>query len=284
METRSMETLPFGKDGPLVTRVGLGGEGILRTFGETQGAIAVIQEAVAQGITYFDSARVYAGSEGYYGRYWPEHPEERAGIFQTSKSAERDRAGALSDLETTLSTTGVDHLDLWQIHDVRTEDDLGRIESPGGALEAFVDAKQSGKTRFIGVTAHENPDILERAVARWPVDSILMPINPAEGILGGFMDRVLPLARKKGLAVIGMKVLGGSNYIRPDLGITAEVLIRYALSQDVTTVVVGCSTPEHVRTLARIGTDFMPLTSTEQERLLEAFTPNTANLAYYRIW
>ena len=278
------ETLSFGKNGPPVTRVGLGGEGILRTFGQTEGALSVIEEAIAQGITYFDSARVYAGSEGYYGQYWPRRPEDRAKIFQTSKSAERDREGALSDLDRTLSTMGVDHLDLWQIHDVRTEDDIRRIESPGGALEAFVDAKQAGKTRFIGVTGHENPDILETAVTRWPVDSVLMPVNPAEGILGGFTDRVLHLARQKGLAVIGMKVLGGSHYIHPDLGITAEVLIRYALSQDVTTIVVGCSTPEHVRTLARIGSDFMPLTSTEQERLIEAFTPNAANLAYYRSW
>jgi len=57
----------FGRTGPEVAMVGLGGEGILRTYGQEKGAQAVIEEAIAQGITYFDSARVYADSESYYG-------------------------------------------------------------------------------------------------------------------------------------------------------------------------------------------------------------------------
>ena len=225
-----------------VTIVGLGGEGILRTYGQTARAQEVILEAASQGIAYFDSARVYAGSEGYYGSVWPKHPEIRARIFQTSKSGSRDKKGALSDLETTLRTMGLDHLDLWQIHDVRTERDLEAISSPQGALEAFVEAKAAGKIRFIGVTGHHDPSILTQAVRDWPVDAVLMPVNPVEGALRGFFDSTLPEAHRKGIAVIGMKVLGAGHYILPDLDMTPELLIRFALSQKITLAIVGCST------------------------------------------
>jgi len=72
----------FGNTDQQVTIVGLGGEGILRTHGQKPHAAKVIQEAIAQGITYFDSARVYADSEVYYGTVWSKNPEARSGIFQ----------------------------------------------------------------------------------------------------------------------------------------------------------------------------------------------------------
>ena len=73
-----------------------------------------------------------------------------------------------------------------QIHDLRTSEDLEEIEAPGGALEAFVEARDAGQVRFIGVTGHHAPKILEYAIESWPVDSVLMPVNPAEAVLGGF--------------------------------------------------------------------------------------------------
>ena len=262
----AIKARPLGKTGATPTRVGLGGEGILRTFGKSTAAKAVIDEAVRQGITYFDSARAYAGSEGYYGAYWPFHPDARARILQTSKSASRHADGAVNDLKTTLRTMGIEKLDLWQIHDVRTEEDIRAIEGEGGALEAFVTAKEEGLIRFIGVTGHHDPDILTYAVEHWPVDTVLMPVNPVEGAIGGFLDRTLPAARKKGLGIIGMKVMGASNYIYRELGITPELLIRYALSQPISVAIVGCSTPEEVQTLADVGRVFNTMTAEEQRK------------------
>lgn len=275
-------TRPLGKIGVKTTIVGLGGEGVLRTFGKSSAAKEVISEAVDSGITYFDSARAYAGSEGYYGAYWPAHKNARSGIFQTSKSASRDKKGALSDLKNTLRTMAIDHLDLWQIHDVRTIEDIDAIEAQGGALEAFIEAKEAGMTKFIGVTGHNNPDILTYAVNNWPVDTVLMPVNPVEGVLGGFLDRTLPAALNKGIGVIGMKVLGASNYIYKDLGITPEILIRYALSQPVSLIIVGCSTPGEVQTLAKAGSTFKPMTEAEQKKIVTVFKPFAKQLGYYR--
>ncbi len=275
-------TRAFGKTGIEVTVTGLGGEGVLRTYGHEDETWRVIREAVAQGISYFDCARAYAGCEMYYGQVWSRHPEDRARIFQASKSATRNKNGALADLDQTLRNMDIDYLDLWQIHDVRTEEDLEIISRPGGALEAFMEAKTNGKTRFIGVTGHHDPEILEKAIREWPIDSVMMPINPVEAALGGFMDSALPAALEKGIAVIGMKVLGAAHYIFPDAGITPEMLTRFALSQPITVAIIGCSNDSQVRTLAESGRNFSPLSPDEQQAIVGIFHPYAKRLAFYR--
>ena len=272
----------FGVMNRQVTVVGLGGEGILRTYGQSDQAREVIQEALAQGITYFDSGRVYAESELYYGSLWENIPETRSAIFQTSKSASRDKAGALADLEQSLQRLHTHYLDLWQIHDVRTEDELQQIAGPGGALEAFLEARVSGKVRFIGVTGHHDPRILTKAIREWPVDAVMMPVNPVEALLGGFLTSTLPLAKEKGIAVIAMKTLGAAHYLIPQLATTAASLIRYALSHQCTVALVGCSTPEEVRALARAGAEQQTVSEQEKSELLEKFKPYAERLAFYR--
>jgi predicted aldo/keto reductase-like oxidoreductase len=103
-----------------------------------------------------------------------------------------------------------------------------------------------------------------------------------EAALGGFLDETLAKARKKGLAVIGMKVLGAGHYVLPDLDVTPELLIRFALSQNITLAIVGCSTPEEVQTLARVGRNLKPLSMKEQSEVIDKFRPYAARLAYYR--
>lgn len=282
MQNPSFLTRPFGKTGRSVTLVGLGGEGVLRTFGKEKAAQKVIETALDEGIGYFDSAQAYAGSETYYGLVWSRRSTDRTRIFQTSKSARRTKKEALLELDQTLLKMGIDYLDLWQIHDVRTKEDLQAIAGPGGALEAFVEARVKGKTRFIGLTGHHDPEILTRAVKTWPIDSVLIPVNPVEGILGGFLTSTLPAAHEKGVAVIGMKVLGAAHYLIPQSGITPELLIRFALSQPITAAIVGCSTPEEVKTLARTGRNLEPLSPEEQLQILHLFSPYAGRLAFYR--
>ena len=278
----AIATRLFGKSGPAISQVGLGGEGVLRTFGRGQEARAVIEEAAGQGITYFDTAPAYSGSQSYYGSFWQGQAHLRASIFQTSKSAERSYDEAKADLKDSLRILGLDSLDLWQIHDVRSRQDIEEIEGPGGALRAFLEAKESGLVRFLGVTGHHDPSILLYAVENWPVDSVLMPVNPAEAVLGGFLDRVMPVAMDRGLAVIGMKVLGASHYISPQHGVTAELLLRFALSRQISTAIVGCSSPAEVVGLAETGRRFQPLSDAEEKMLLETFRPHATRLAYYR--
>jgi aryl-alcohol dehydrogenase-like predicted oxidoreductase len=272
----------FSSGSRQVTAVGLGGEGILRTTGRTPHARKVIQEALALGITYFDSAPAYQESELYLGSIWKENPAARQKIFQTSKSARRDRQGALSDLEKTLKRLHTDYLDLWQIHDIRSKGDLDALSGPNGALEAFVEAKKAGKVLNIGVTGHYDPNILAKAVAEWPIDSVMMPINAVEELLGGFLTVTLTEARRQNVAVIGMKILGASHYILPKFDISADLLIRYALSHPITVGIVGCSAPDEVQNLVRAGSSSKPITQQEKNFILNVFKPHARKLAFYR--
>lgn len=280
--TLTIPTRPFGSTGRHVTHFGLGGEGVLRTFERYDEAAQVVETAIRLGVSYFDSARAYAGSEGYYGSVWRRMPEARDHVFITSKSASRDAAGARRDLETTLKNLAVAHIDLWQLHDLRSEGDLAAITRKGGALEAFQAAVEDGKVRHIGLTGHHDPHILKKAIQEIPAASVLLPINPVEGVIGGFMTDIVAEARAKGMAVIGMKVLGQGALLDPVIGLEAETLIRYALGKDADTLILGCWTPEEVQMNVRIASEARPLSAPEEEALLAKIRPHARQLAYYR--
>jgi aryl-alcohol dehydrogenase-like predicted oxidoreductase len=267
----------LGGTGEEVTALGLGGEGVLRTFGREQEALAVIRAALDAGISYFESARAYSGSEAYLGQGLQGHRER---IFLTSKSHGRSRGEAEEHLHTTLSNLKTDHLDLWQVHDVRTREDLEAIGAPGGALEAFYRAREQGKTRFVGVTGHHDPEILRLAVERYEFDTVLLPVNPAEPHQASF----LPLAREaaaKGLGVIGMKVL--CRGILPQLYEDSLPLwVHYALSQPVSAIVIGAETPVQVRELVQAAADFEPMAPEGQQRLEETVQPYAPRMMYYK--
>lgn len=147
----------LGKTNVNVTILGLGGEGILRTHGHEREAHELINRAIDLGVNCFDSAKAYAGCESYHGNALG---ERRKDIFLAGKSHARDKKGALAHLSDTLRTMNTDHLDLWQMHDMGTEEDIEAVTARGGALEAFREAKEKGITRVVGVTSHQNPSIL----------------------------------------------------------------------------------------------------------------------------
>jgi aryl-alcohol dehydrogenase-like predicted oxidoreductase len=272
----------LGTTGRHVTRFGLGGEGVLRTSGRDTEAAGVVGAALDLGVSYFDSARAYAGSESYYGRVWARDPAARARVFITSKSASRDARGARRDLATTLENLCTDHLDLWQLHDMRTEADLRAIAGRGGALEAFVAAKDAGLVRHIGVTGHHDPSILLRCVSEWPVETVLLPINPVEGVIGGFLTDVVPAARERKLGIIGMKVLGQGTLLAGELGLDPATLIRYALAQDADTLIVGCWSAAEVEQDVAVTARDGPLPGDQVAALHARLRPHARQLAYYR--
>jgi aryl-alcohol dehydrogenase-like predicted oxidoreductase len=270
----------LGRTGHQATILGLGGEGILRTQGEEKGAQAVIEAALDAGIRYFESARAYAGSEAYLGKGLKGHRDQ---IFLTSKSHGRTYKEAMAHLSITLKNLDTDHLDLWQVHDLRTDEDLEAIAAPGGTLEAFREAKEKGWTRFIGVTGHHDPEVLRRALDLHDFDTVLLPVNPAEP-----QDRsFLPLAGEalaRGKGVIGMKVLcrGLLPQLAEEPGKLTFELVAYALSQPVSLVVIGGDTPGQVKALAYAAQNFVTMTPEEQKTLEEAVAPFARRLMYYK--
>lgn len=276
----TMPTRSLGQTGQEVTLLGLGGEGVLRTYGREQEAQAVIQAALEAGINYFESARAYSGSEGYLGLGLKGHRQK---IFLTSKSHGRTRHEAEAHLHATLKNLDTDYLDLWQVHDVRTMEEVDALGVPGGALEVFRQAKEQGKARFIGVTGHEDPEVLGRALELYDFDTVLLPVNPAEPHDRSF----LPLAKEAfehGMGVIGMKVL--CRGILPQIAENPQELVHelvaYALSQPVSLIVVGADSVPQVQELAAAARDFRPMTREEQRTLEEAVAPWARRLMYYK--
>lgn len=267
----------LGRTGVAVTALGLGGEGILRTHGRLREAQRVIQAALDSGIRYFESARAYADSEAYLGQGLKGYRHQ---VFLTSKSHGRTRAEAEAQLHTTLTNLQTDHLDLWQVHDLRTLAEVEAIGAPGGALEAFYRAKEQGKTRFLGVTGHHDPAILRLAIETYDFDTVLLPINPAEPHHQSF----LPLAREamdRGLGVIGMKVL--CRGALPQLYDNAlPYFIHYALSQPVDVIVVGADNVQQVQELAQAAAAFEPIPIHVQHVLERNLEPYARRLMYYK--
>jgi predicted aldo/keto reductase-like oxidoreductase len=269
----------LGKTGVDVTILGLGGEGILRTNGFDREAYSLINRAIDLGINYCESARAYDGSESYYGMALK---ERRNDIFLTSKSHARDKRSALAHLQETLGNMRTDHLDLWQVHDVRTSSDMEQIFSKGGAIEAFVEAKERGLVRFIGVTGHHDPDIIRACIERFPFDTVLCPVNPAEPSHRSFIGGVLPLAQEYRMGIIGMKVYFRGLAARiPGHG-GLEPYLRFALSHPVSTIVVGCDDLAQLEENVRFAASFRPMTESEQGELVRTVAPFGRQLMYYK--
>jgi len=269
----------LGRTGVEVTILGLGGEGVLRSHGRELEAYDLINRALDLGICYCESARAYDGSESYYGKALRERRDE---IFLTSKSHARDRAGALAHLHQTLRNMHTDHLDLWQVHDVRSQDEIEEIFGPFGAIEAFVEARMMGHTRFIGVTGHHDPAVIRACIERFPFDTVLMPVNPAEPAHQSFIGGALPKAHEQGMGIVGMKVyLRGLAASIPGLA-GMEPFLRYALSQPVSTVVIGCDDLRQLEENVRLASDFQPMTEEEQQVLIRHVAPFARQLMYYK--
>jgi predicted aldo/keto reductase-like oxidoreductase len=271
---------PLGKTGVEVTILGLGGEGVLRTFGQEKEAVSLIHRAIDLGMTYFETARAYSGSESYYGIALGERRKE---IFLTSKSHERTSEGALRHLETTLGNLRTQSLDLWMVHDVRTPKDLDQIFGPKGAIKAFEAARRNGLVRFIGVSGHRNPATLSRALDLFPFDVVLMPVNPAEPFYWSFFEDALPKAQKKGLGILGMKTLSRGVAAKIFSAESVENFIRFALSQPISAAVVGCDTIDQLEMNLRIVQSFEPMPQKEQNILLNKVKPYARELMYYKL-
>jgi aryl-alcohol dehydrogenase-like predicted oxidoreductase len=269
----------LGKTGVNVTILGLGGEGVLRTFGYANEACSLINRALDLGINYFESARAYSESESYYGKALRERRKE---IFLTSKSHARDRKGALEHLQETLKNMKTDHLDLWQVHDVRTDDDIKEIFGPGGAIEAFAEAKQKGLIRFIGVTGHHDPEILKKCIRLFDFDTVLLPVNPAEPHYKSFLDEVVPIAEQKGMGIIGMKVYFRGFAARIPGFQSMEPFLRFALSQPVSTVVIGCDSVQQLEENVEFAMKFSPMPGAEMKNLIGKVKPFSRQLMYYK--
>ncbi len=266
----------LGKTGHDVTQFALGGEGVLRTHGRAAEAVAVINRALDQGVNYCDTAPAYAGSLDYYGLALG---ERRRQVFLASKTHDRSRDGSLRLLDESLKRLRTDHLDLWQLHDLRSSGDLEMIFGRGGALEALLQAREEGRVRFLGLTGHHDPAILLEAMRRFAFDTVLVALNAADVHRLSFAQTVLVEAARRGMGVIGMKVFAAGALIQgAPSPLSSAGAMGYVLSlPGVSTVIIGCSSPAEVDENAGNARAFVPLDEPAM-RVLEEGTRSHARL------
>ena len=164
----------LGRTGLEVSAIGFGGIPI-QGVSDAE-ADAIVGAALDSGITLFDSARGYTDSEAKLGRALAGVGGE---IVVATKTMARTAAAMAADIETSLRNLKRDAIDLYQLHNVASDDVLSQVLAPGGAYEAMDRARRDGKIRFIGVTGHSRA-VLLRAVETELFDTVQHPYNPLE--------------------------------------------------------------------------------------------------------
>lgn len=272
-----MEKRKLGRTNFDASIIGLGGEGLLGSPGKDKEAYILINKALDLGINIFESAHSHNCGEEYYSKALR---ERRKDIFLAGRSKERTKKGALQDLEDTLTNMKTDYLDLWQIHDVGDKQAMEAVFAPGGAIEAFVEARQKGYIRFIGIGGHDDPHVIRQCLEIFDFDTMHVPVNPAEASCKSFLEDTMPIAVEKNVGVIGMKIYVRGFTSKLTFYTSMEAFFRYALSQPVAAAVISCDTLEHLEQNVYFARSFKAMDWEEQDGFVDAIAPYA--LMYYK--
>lgn len=270
-EPRSLPSRVFGKTGVQVPLLGLGCFP-LAGLRDEDAAVGVILRALDAGCTYLDTAPSYGQgrSETRVGKALAARPD--LDVFLATKTHTRTSDDARRDIEGSLKRLGVERLDLVQVHAVKNAEDLEAVVADGGPLEALVRAREEGLVRFVGVTGHADPAVMAQAIARWPFDALLFPLNCVDPHHLSFERDTLPAAVERGMARVAMKVFASGNLLKK--GLDAELCLRYVCGLDVSTIIVGCRTVEEVDLAVRVARENRALDAQEKKKLLDTSRPH----------
>jgi len=259
---------PLGNTGAQVSAIGVGGYHI-GSANTDQVATEIVAKALDHGITFFDNAWEYHDglSEDRIGKAI-KGKRDQAFLMTKVCTHGRDEKIAMQMLEESLRRLQTDHLDLWQVHEVIYENDPDLVFAPDGVAEALTQARQQGKVRFVGFTGHKDPEIhLKMLSHNFPFDTVQMPLNCFDASFRSFETQVLPEANRRGLAVLGMKSLGGSGEMVRHGGISAEEGLRYAMSLPVATTISGMDSMEVLEQNLKVAVNLQPFTLVELKEL-----------------
>jgi predicted aldo/keto reductase-like oxidoreductase len=197
----------LGRTGQAISVIGYPGLALSRVAQEE--ANVALRAAFDKGVNYFDVAPAYGDGEIKMGIAMEGLPRDR--IFLSSKTRVRDAAGARAELERSLERLKTDHFDLYQLHVMSTKADVETVFGPGGAMETLVKAREEGKARWLGFSAHTKEAALE--LLRWfKFDTVMYPVNFIEHFTHKFDPEVLELSRQQGAAVIAIKPISAGSW------------------------------------------------------------------------
>jgi aryl-alcohol dehydrogenase-like predicted oxidoreductase len=259
---------PLGKTGITVSAIALGGYHLGSTKNQEE-ANEIVAKAMDAGVIFFDNAWDYhqGQSETVLGQAL-KGKRNQAVVMTKVCTHGRGKDVAMQQLEESLRRLQTDYVDLWQIHEVIYENDPDLIFAPGGAAEALLLAKQQGKVRAIGFTGHKDPSIHLKMLSHdFPFDTVQMPLNCLDATFRSFEQRVLPEAQKRGVAVLGMKSMGGSGEIITHGVVTPEEALKYAMSLPVSSTICGIESMQVLEQNLAIARGFQPLAQGQMETL-----------------
>ena len=213
------------RNGEKVTALCLGGYHL--GFAENpKEAEQMLERAMELGVRFFDNARKYHGgrAEDYMGQFLT--PQYRDQIFLMTKAPGTTGKEVRQQLDDSLRALKTDHVDLWQIHALQTPEDVDeRLQE--GVLDAFLEAKEAGKTRYLGFTGHRNPITHLHFLSKLEelgieLDTCQMPLNVCDPSFESFQHKVLPVLLKKAYGVIAMKTMAGGSMMGGRIDTTPE--------------------------------------------------------------
>jgi len=268
-----IEKRMLGKTGIKLSAIGFGGIVVMDATAEE--ASKRVKQAIDYGINYFDVAPSYGNAELKLG---PALEPYRKDIYLACKTMERKREGARKELEQSLINLRTDHFDIYQFHAVTSLDEVETIFNKGGAMETFLEAREEGKIKNIGFSAHS----VEAAMAmmhRFDFDTILFPFNFATWHAGNFGPQVMAKAKEKGMGILALKAMArkpwakgvahtvSKTWYEPIMNKEeANMALRFTLSHPVTAAIPPGDEKLFEMALG-LAVDFEPLNAKEIEAM-----------------
>jgi aryl-alcohol dehydrogenase-like predicted oxidoreductase len=276
----------LGSTGEKVSIVGLGGAHV-GWQGTEDDSIRIVRTAIDNGINFMDNCWDYNNGQSEIRMGKALRDGYRSKVFLMTKIDGRDRKTASKQLDESLRRLQTDHIDLLQFHEIIRMSDPVRVFAPGGAIEAVLEARKAGKARYIGFTGHKSPDVhlkmLQTAFDNgFMFDAVQMPLNVMDAHYDSFEKKVLPVLSENRIGVLGMKPLGGGEFLRSDT-VTAIECLHYAMSLPISVVITGCDSLAVLQQALEAVRNFSPM-SEEQRSALLARTAEAADDGKYELY
>ncbi len=253
--------------------IGFGGVVVMGM--EQAGANRIVREAFDRGVNYFDVAPSYGDAEARLG---PALEGLRDQVFLACKTGKRTKSEAAEELQSSLRRLRTDRFDLYQLHALSSIEEVGACFGPGGAMEAFIEARQAGLVRYLGFSAHSAEAALS-ALGQFEFDSVLFPFNLTTWHQAGFGPQVMEKAQQKGAARLALKAMARRPWLE-GAGKThkncwyepytdpaeAELALRWTLSLPITAAIPP-GDPGLYRMALDFAERFTPLTEDEKSEV-----------------
>ncbi len=267
----------LGRADAEVSIIGIGGYHLGLSEVSEGDAIRIVRRGLDEGINFLDNCWDYndGASEERMGKALQDGYRQKA--FLMTKIDGRTGASARQQLEQSLMRLKTDHIDLLQLHEVIRMGDPEQAFRPGYAMDVLQQARKEGKIRFIGFTGHKSPEIhlhmIETADKHgFTFDTVQMPVNALDEHYDSFGQKVIPVAQKHGMAVLGMKPLSNGAILKTKT-VTAVEALHYAMSVPVTVTITGCDSMQVLEQALGVARNFKPLDEQQKIAILQKTAP-----------